>query len=355
MKRKWLDIVRDAGPWLWPLLLSDVFFIFLAWLASPQSFWVLVGLMIAFSFGCMVIEVWILSVKRRKQAAAFRSFLSEPTLDHEAALIKVFAPSLEEPILALGISLREQTHLLAEYADRFVEFEEFIEAWVHEIKTPLSLATLLLVNRREEMSDAVYIRFEHVRREISEEVDRILYYARLQSTHIDYRYERVSLSLCCSEVLTDLKSLFEEHDATVTQDLGDIEIVSDVKTLQFVVSQVILNSIKYAKTGTRPVVQLVAGVNPDHTRYYLKISDNGMGVPLADLPFIFDKGFTGNYPQHRKATGMGLYLVKKFCDDLQIEVGVDSRVGEGLTTFLYFPIVEDDQSNDPAQALPFPN
>lgn len=343
MKRNWLDIIRDAGPWFWSLLLSNVFFIFLAWLAAPESFWALVGVMVVFSLGCVTVSVWITYQQRSKQKTAFSLFLSEPNISHEADLIKACAPSLEKPIQELGIALREQARLLAEYEDQVTEFEEFIEAWVHEIKTPLSLATLLLANRREEMSNLVYIRFEHVRREISEEVDRILYYARSQSTHIDYRYERIPLSECCSEVLADLQSLFEEQNATVIQELGDIEVVSDAKTLQFIVSQIILNSIKYTKAGDRPVVQLVAGVKPDQTRYYLKIADNGIGVPPADLPFIFDKGFTGNSPQHRKATGMGLYLVKKFCDDLQIEIEVDSRVGEGLTTFLYFPIVNDSQ------------
>jgi signal transduction histidine kinase len=262
-------------------------------------------------------------------------------VNHETDLIKYCVPSLEEPIRLLGDSLREQALLLAEYEDQVLEFEEFIETWVHEIKTPLSLATLLLANRKEEMSDSVYIRFEHVRREISEEVDRILYYARLQSLHIDYRYERILLSTCCSEVMNDLKSLFEEHEATITQDLGDIEVISDVKTLQFIISQIILNSIKYGKEGHNPVVRLSAGETPAPARYFLKISDDGIGVSEADLPFIFDKGFTGNHPHHRKATGMGLYLVKKFCDDLQIEIEVDSRVGEGLTTSLYFPVVGD--------------
>jgi signal transduction histidine kinase len=252
--------------------------------------------MIAFTFGSTAIGVRIVYRKRQKQEIAFHSFISEPSMNHETGLIKICAPSLEEPIHLIGTSLREQARLLTEYEDQVIEFEDFIEAWVHEIKTPLSLATLLLANRKEEMSDSVYIRFEHVRREISEEVDRILYYARLQSTHIDYRYERIRLSACCLEVLADLKSLFEEHNATVTQDLGGVEVVSDVKTLQFVVSQIILNAIKYAKTGTKPVVQLAAGAKSDPDQYYLRISDNGIGVPLADLPFIFDKGFTGNYP-----------------------------------------------------------
>ena len=189
------------------------------------------------------------------------------------------------------------------------------------------------------MSDQVYKRFEHVRREISKEVDQILYYARLQSDHVDYRYERFSLSECCEEVLSDLESLFEEQEAEVHCNFGDVEVVSDNKTLQFILTQIILNSIKYPKPGNKPMIELNTGLREDRTQCFLVVADHGIGVPSADLPFIFDKGFTGNQPGRRKATGMGLYLVKKFCDDLQIEIEVESQVGQGLTTQLNFPVV----------------
>ena len=341
MKYKWLLLVRDAAPWLWLLLLSDIFFIFMAWLASPDLFLLLIGLMIAFSLGCAAIGLLIAARKKRRQDTVFYLFLAEPSMKHEGELIDSCEPSLKKPIQDLGIFLREQQRLLAEYDHKSVEFEELIEAWIHEIKTPLSLATLLLDNRKEEMSDHVQKRFEYVRREISENVDRILYYARLQSAHIDYRFERISLSECCSEVLENLRSLFDEHDAVVRQDFDDIEVVSDMKALQFIISQILVNSIKYARPGTKPLVQLEAGKIDLQKQCFLKIIDNGMGVPEADLPFIFDKGFTGNYPNNRNATGMGLYLVKKFCDGMQIMIEVESQIAQGLSITLLFPVVSE--------------
>jgi len=131
----------------------------------------------------------------------------------------------------------------------------------------------------------------------------------------------------------------------INRNLGNIYVVSDSKTLQFIISQIVLNSIKYAKAGERSVIKIDAGEDVERAYYFLKITDNGMGVPAADLPFIFDKGFTGNHPELRKATGMGLYLVKKFCDDLQIEIEVDSQVERGLTLVFLFPIVYKKQNN----------
>ncbi|GAB6172184.1 MAG: ATP-binding protein [Ruminiclostridium sp.] len=73
----------------------------------------------------------------------------------------------------------------------------------------------------------------------------------------------------------------------------------------------------------------------------LNISDNGPGVPSADLPFIFDKGFTGeggNYPG--RATGMGLFLVRKMAQDLAIDIDAKSEPSLGLTISLIFPRVK---------------
>jgi signal transduction histidine kinase len=342
MKTKWWHLIRDAAPWLFLLLLGDAFFIFLAWLASPAAFPTLVGLMLTFTLGCAALGLWITARKKRQQEAAFQLFLAEPNLSHETGLIEASPHAMKDQIRQLGIILREQQSRQEAYAHQAVDFEEFIEAWVHEIKTPLSLTTLLLVNRREEMSEQVYTKLEHARREISEEVDRILYYARSHSDHIDYRYEPISLSDCCAEALEDLASLFDEHQAVVHQDIEEIEVISDLKTLQFIITQIILNSVKYVKGEKPPVIHLAAGVNEARKQKYLRITDQGIGVPKADLPFIFDKGFTGKHPEHRKATGMGLYLVRKFCDDLSIEIEVDSQLGEGLTISLYFPMVKQN-------------
>jgi signal transduction histidine kinase len=341
MKRKWSLLIRDAFPWLLLFFFCDVFFIILVWLASPESFSIFIVLMIFFSISCMVIGLWITGHRRRNKAVAFHQFLTEPNLKNESKLIEVSESSEKSLIQELGQFLRKQQQTLDELDRRVIEYEEYIEAWVHEIKTPLSLATLLLDNRSEEMSDHVHKRFEYVRREISEDVDRILYYARLQSTHIDYRFERIELHICCSDVMQNLASLFEEHNAIIQPKIGEIEVVSDVKALQFLVSQIIINSIKYAKPGTQPVIQIEAGRMKDGGQSYLKISDNGIGVPAPDLPFIFDKGFTGNHPYNRTATGMGLYLVKKFCDDLKISIEVESQVGQGLSINLIFPVMNN--------------
>lgn len=74
----------------------------------------------------------------------------------------------------------------------------------------------------------------------------------------------------------------------------------------------------------------------------LSISDNGLGIPASDLPFVFDKGFTGDRGSYlSRSTGMGLYLVQKMATDLAIDFQITSQLGQGTTVSLAFPKVQN--------------
>lgn len=72
-----------------------------------------------------------------------------------------------------------------------------------------------------------------------------------------------------------------------------------------------------------------------------EISDNGTGIPVSDLPFVFDKGFTGDTGSYlSRSTGMGLYLVRQMANDLTLKVSIFSNANGGTTVTLMFPKVE---------------
>ncbi len=75
--------------------------------------------------------------------------------------------------------------------------------------------------------------------------------------------------------------------------------------------------------------KVVMRAKRDNKRIVLNIIDNGKGIKKEELPRIFDKGFTGsNGRDNEKSTGMGLYLVHKLCEKLEIDIEADSVYGE---------------------------
>lgn len=325
--------------WLLLLCLNSGFFIFLAWLAYPETFKLLVLTMLLFTLGTMLLGILVAKKQHRQQHKLFYQLLKEPSVEHEMKLQQTVKKIHSAPLHDLATQLRQLHDALQEAHYQSTEYENFIESWVHEIKTPLSLEHFILQNRQHEMSPFVYQRLNRANITIHDYVERILIYAKLQATHVDYNLKPISTTECLEDVLLELDSLLEEQHVGIETTIEDLPIISDERALHFMLIQLLVNAIKYQNTHNDSYIRIETGFNSAKGRYYIQVADNGLGVSQADLPFIFDKGFTGDAPNQKQATGMGLFLVKKLCDDLQIEIDFDSCYGEGFMIQLSFPKV----------------
>ncbi len=191
------------------------------------------------------------------------------------------------------------------------------------------------------MSPYVYNRMEHVRCTVSSDVERILYYARLQSDHVDYKFVKMNLRDCVQECLEDFSAIADEKKIDVQLNLLPLQIISDKKVLTFMLSQLFSNAFKYTASDNGVVSVVSWSDTQDDGKIHLAVRDNGKGVPPEDMPFLFDKGFTGSHPDRQNATGMGLYLVKKYAEALSIDVNIEpiSTSGQGFGIQLIFPKV----------------
>jgi signal transduction histidine kinase len=116
----------------------------------------------------------------------------------------------------------------------------------------------------------------------------------------------------------------------------DGTVHSDAKWVEFILNQIIGNSIKYCKEEDKKIT--VYSVKNENN-IVLYIEDNGIGIVEKDRKKVFNKGFTGeNGRLYGKSTGMGLYLCKKLCDRLEIGITLESEVGKGTTVKLIFPL-----------------
>lgn len=327
--------MRRDWPWLLLVLGVDCFCGMLLWLSDLQAFQTLVGLLILAS---LVLSAAILSVLYRQEEnrqKLFQEFLSDPAAENEERLLAAVSQSEQDSVRLLASVLRKQQAENAELADSLQDYEEYVEGWAHEIKTPLSLLTMLLDNRSDEIPPALQEKLDYVRSQLQEDVTQMLYYARLKSSTKDYRFEDVNISDCWKEVLEDYRPLLEEKQFLIVNKLRPDETVyTDRRGLVFMLGQIVSNAIKYHRNN--PVLT----ISMDHVdkNAVLSIADNGVGVREYDLPYIFQKGFTGDSTDSRKkATGMGLYLTKEMADDLNLRLEASSEWGRGFQLSILFP------------------
>lgn len=248
---------------------------------------------------------------------------------------------LAEYIHELAHHLRMQEGYVNEQQLKVANYESYIENWVHEIKKPLSLMTLLLDNRKDEMSPLVHTRMLYVRDHTRQNVEQILYFSRLGAVHKDYYFEPLPILETCKEAVEDNLSLLEEAHFSVTYSGNNCTAISDKKGFMFILGQIISNSVKYAAHDATPAIHFSVSDNKEIGQIVLSICDNGTGIPASDLPFVFDKGFTGDVGSYlSRSTGMGLYLVQQMASDLTIKIDIHSNTNGGTTVILTFPKVE---------------
>lgn len=336
MKRRW-SIIKQYTPWLLLLLGINGLAALLLWIADAQAFYALIIVMILstvllFSSVCSVLVY--LGLKKEK---AFIAFLSNPDEYHEELLLKTVSGAQVEAVHLLALTLRDKIDAYNQVQAQLLDYEEYAEAWVHEAKTPLSLLALLLDNRRGELPEKVGFKLDYIQNRMQEFVNQMLYYARLKGVRKDYFFEYINIRPCIEEVLEDYKPLLEEKGFHIHIQVSHGNVYTDSRGFHFLLGQIISNAIKYSRK--EPVIYFEFA--KEMNSCVLSVRDNGLGVRDCDLPYIFEKGFTGNSGEGRKkATGIGLYLAKEIAGDLNLSLIAKSQWKQGFEMQLIFPVVD---------------
>lgn len=202
------------------------------------------------------------------------------------------------------------------------EFKEYIEMWIHEIKVPISGLRLMNYNKSTDVTKQ--------KKQIDKMnyyVEQILFYARADAPEKDYLLNKCSLESAINKIVMEQKELLIGNKINIIKDNTKIDVITDSKWLEFMLGQIVNNSIKYIDKDKKPYIKFYAIKNDKNTILY--IEDNGIGICEGDVPRVFDKTFTGrNGRRGVISTGMGLYICKKLCDKLGHKLDIQSVEGE---------------------------
>lgn len=205
---------------------------------------------------------------------------------------------------------------------KYSDMVDYYTMWVHQIKTPIALMHLIL--QKEDSEDSRRLRAELFR--VEQYVQMVLCFLRLDSDFTDYVIKEYRVDDIIRPAVRRLAPQFIMKKLSLEYEQTDEVALTDEKWLSFVVEQVLSNAVKYTSAGS-------ISIKCDGDR--LVISDTGIGIAAEDLPRIFDKGYTGfNGRADRKASGIGLYLCRRICDNLGHSIKVESVPGHGTTIII---------------------
>lgn len=195
---------------------------------------------------------------------------------------------------------------------------DYYTLWAHQIKTPIAAMRLRL---QEQDSGEARSTMADLGR-IERYVEMALTYMRLEGDGTDYVFREYDLDAILQQAIRTFAGEFISRRLKLDYTPANRFVLTDEKWLTFVVEQILSNALKYTPSGTISVYTEEPAV--------LCIRDTGIGIPPEDLPRIFERSYTGLAGRaDKRASGIGLYLCKRICDELKHPISISSEVGRG--------------------------
>lgn len=213
----------------------------------------------------------------------------------------------------------------------------------HELRTPLTLINLplneiiQLANKRNEKE--FFSHLQLIKRNVNylvKNINQILDLRKLDTGNMMMDYTNENLDLLLQETLQSFHPMFVRKNIkySVKYAEDDHLICFDKDKLEKVFFNLISNAIKYTDSGGQVTFEINKFFsNNGDPVYNIKVSDNGLGIPNEDIPYVFDRFF--QVKEHKKrvgeGTGIGLSITKAFIEMHEGEISVHSTLGEGTT------------------------
>ncbi|MGJ0907599.1 sensor histidine kinase [Clostridium botulinum] len=268
-------------------------------------------------------------------------------------LLDVEASEDKTPILPKPIDCKEEIYYsiidslyndfmetVKNIENEFKENKEFMTAWAHEIKTPITTSKLLISCEKQGLDTENLKPLEEEIEKIDDYVEKVLYYSRSDNFSKDYTISEVNIAKLIKESVKKYSIIFiKKHIKLLNEVPEAFTVDSDKKWILFIIDQIVSNALKYSNVNGIVIFKTLE----NDKEKVLIIEDNGLGIKSEDLKKIFNNAFTGYNGRNinLKATGMGLYLSQKLAKKLNHYITIESQYGKGTTVIIYFPKWKD--------------
>jgi two-component system sensor histidine kinase SenX3 len=222
---------------------------------------------------------------------------------------------------------------------------DFVANISHELKTPIGAMSLLAEAVEDAADDPAAVRkfasrmgIESAR--LTDLVTQIIELSRLQFDDPLVDPEIVDIDEVLTEAVERRRMDAERHQVTLTVACAaGTRVLGDTHQLGVAVGNLVENAIAYSDPGARVVVASHVQTRGDDDYVEITVSDNGIGIPPAELDRIFERFYRVDYARSRAngGTGLGLAIVKHVAAIHGGDVSVWSQVGQGSTFTIRIP------------------
>jgi two-component system, LuxR family, sensor kinase FixL len=264
---------------------------------------------------------------------------SNQRLQHEIQERK----AAEQALLLVQNDLRKVEAEVREALKKEQELGElksrFVSMASHEFRTPLStiLSSTDLASQyqKTEQQDKRDRHFDKIRGAVNNLIgilNDFLSLSRLEEGRVAVQIKTFDFAEFCAELTEEMSTILKPHQKIVHNHPLSMSVNLDRKILKMVFSNLISNASKYSEDGK--TVFCSSKIKGD--QLIIDIRDEGMGIPEADKPYMFDRFFRASNVTNIKGTGLGLNIVKRYVELMNGTIGFESELGSGSVFTVVF-------------------
>lgn len=246
-------------------------------------------------------------------------------------------PKTRDELFVLSTTINNLLNRIEDAIDREKQFTSDAS---HELRTPLTVikGTLEVLIRKPRDSKEYEEKINYCINEVdhlNSLVDQLLMMARFENQKQNILKENVYLNAVILDVLKLNSEKIKSGKVNVILDAAeDFYTYSDNYLVVTILRNIISNAVKYSKKNSEIKISLLRKEN----KIYCVVLDQGIGIARKDLESILNPFFRSDSLNHSdiKGTGLGLFIVKRMTDLLQIDFEIESEIGVGTKVLLGF-------------------
>jgi signal transduction histidine kinase/tetratricopeptide (TPR) repeat protein len=224
---------------------------------------------------------------------------------------------------------------------------DFVSSVSHEFKTPLtSIKALAERLQSDKVIDSARMKqyFSLISQntdQLTHLVKNLLDFSKIEEGKLEYHYAPTDIAELVNQQIRDFEKNDVQKRAQITTSIPDN--IPPINADREALSQALNNLLDNAFKFSAPEAKVEVRVKKEKDDVVIEVADQGIGIPQEEMEKIFDKFYQAkNAVKHSaKGTGLGLTLVKHTVETHGGKVSVRSKVSEGSTFSLIFPIKKE--------------
>lgn len=218
----------------------------------------------------------------------------------------------------------------------------FIAMASHEFRTPLTaiLASAILIGKQNEAGkeakrEKYVAQIERNVKGLVTILNDFLSLSKLEEGKVEAKLEALDIISFSKTIIREITpNLKSGQSIKLKSDHTSINVHLDSKLMHHILANLLSNAIKYSPENKAIILK----ISTKAKQLYIEVMDQGIGIPLEEQPYMFQRFYRAKNTANIEGTGLGLNIIKQYAELMNGKVSLKSKLNEGSTFSVALPI-----------------